>query len=90
MKRPELLYDPAGWPYPDRPRLCGTQNLAPCHQPPVWRTTRHGRGYVQHGYYCDWHLPAEHRGDGPLSATESQDLATRRGSGSAAVTGVEP
>lgn len=81
MKRSTLLYDSAGWPTPHGRRLCHTQNIAPCHQVPVWRTTKQGRGYVQYGYYCDRHLPAEHRSPapppasaGPPRATHSQDL----------------
>lgn len=60
-----------GWTGQDmEPKRCMTilprrlAGLPPCEEPTVWRVEKHGSGYVQTGYYCDEHLPAEYRRGG--------------------------
>lgn len=75
MKRKKITiaFCSTGWttPQPElAPKACTTvlprrlAGLPACTELTVWRVEQYGRGYVQSAYYCDEHLPAEHRGGG--------------------------
>lgn len=57
MTREQVDHEPSGWAETGQPKLCATQNIAPCPALTVWRVQRRGRGYIATGYYCDVHLP---------------------------------